>query len=414
MAKLIQLIYSSAASHLFNRRQLTDLLLKARAKNDKLGITGILLYTEGSFFQVLEGEAETVDAMFATISADDRHTQVTLILRETISSRFFGDWTMAYAQLSSEEVNVILGLNDFFHTGRSYAQLGEGRAKKLLAAFKEGRWRTKLSNIDTPVSNAYTIASVKGAETRPLGTVAAATHGTADKHWYSFAYQPIINATTGKIHSYEALVRTRDNQSAVFVFDQVAEDELPAFSEKISIDAIELAGRLGLTTKLNLNLFPSSMESSSTAISSVIEAAGRNHISPDQIIVEILEREFVRNFDQFNESINQCRSAGICLAIDDFGSGYAGLNLLADFQPEYIKLDIHLIRSIHNLGPRQAIIHGIMRACADLGIIVLAEGVETLDEYRWLKEQGIELFQGWLFAKPTFEKLPTTFEIPRQ
>jgi len=414
LANLIQLIYSSAASHVFSRKQLTDLLISARKKNDRLGITGILLYTDGSFFQVLEGEAETVDAIFKTITADDRHTQITIILREAISNRLFEDWTMAYAQLSSEEVNVILGSNDFFHTGRSYTQLGEGRAKKLLAAFKEGRWRAKLSNTNTPASNAYSIASVKGAETKPPGTAAATTHGTAGKHWYSFAYQPIINATMGTIHSYEALVRTADNQSAMFVFEKVAEDELPTFSEKISIDAIELAGKLGLATKLNLNFFPSSMESSSTAISSVIEAAGRNHISPDQIIVEILEREFVHNFDKFNESINQCRSAGICLAIDDFGSGYAGLNLLADFQPEYIKLDIHLIRSIYNMGPRQAIVHGIMRACADLGIIVLAEGVETLDEYLWLKDQGIELFQGWLFAKPTFEKLPTTFEIPRQ
>jgi EAL domain-containing protein (putative c-di-GMP-specific phosphodiesterase class I) len=94
------------------------------------------------------------------------------------------------------------------------------------------------------------------------------------------------------------------------------------------------------------------------------------------------------------------------VAIDDFGAGYSGLNLLADFQPDQIKLDMKLVRGIERHGPRQAIVRAIDQACQDLGIDVIAEGVETVEEYAWLANQGIKLFQGYLFAKPAFESFP--------
>lgn len=410
MAHLIYLVYSSAASHAFSRAQLTDLLIQARTKNEQLGITGMLLYTDGSFFQVLEGEAKTVETLFETIERDFRHTHITMILKESTPHRLFGDWTMAFAHMTPDEVNVILGSNDFFHQGESYVNLGEGRAKKLLAAFKEGRWRNKLSDTATPTSTAYAMIPVNCAVTATSDSPHHSFSG--DAQWYSFAYQPIVNITTRTIHSYEALVRTIDNRPAIHVFEKVATSDMHTFDEKIRVRAVELAGRLGLTTHLNLNFLPLSMESSPMTISSVLEAAERSDIRPDQIIIEILEKEFISDFDHFNEQINRYRASGLSFAIDDFGSGFAGLNLLADFLPEYIKLDIHLIRSINQKGPRQAIIHGIMRTCTDLGITVIAEGVETVEEYLWLKDQGIELFQGWLFAKPAFEQLVTTVQLP--
>ena len=101
MPQLIQLIYSSAAKHLFSPDELTELLQNARHKNMRHGVTGILLYTDGSFFQVLEGEETIVDDIFASISRDERHKQVTVIIREPIAKRSFGDWTMGYADISA-------------------------------------------------------------------------------------------------------------------------------------------------------------------------------------------------------------------------------------------------------------------------------------------------------------------------
>jgi EAL domain-containing protein (putative c-di-GMP-specific phosphodiesterase class I) len=100
---------------------------------------------------------------------------------------------------------------------------------------------------------------------------------------------------------------------------------------------------------------------------------------------------------------------GIKLAIDDFGAGYSGLNLLAEFQPDQVKIDMNLVRGIEKHGPRQAIVRGIAQVCVDLGIDVIAEGVETLQEFRWFEDQGIRLFQGYLFAKPAFEQFPAAF-----
>ena len=103
---------------------------------------------------------------------------------------------------------------------------------------------------------------------------------------------------------------------------------------------------------------------------------------------------------------------GQVIAIDDFGAGYAGLNLLAEFQPHLIKLDMHLVRDIHAKGPRQAIVRGLLSTCRDLGIDVIAEGIETEEEFFWLRQEGIDLFQGYLLAKPAFEQLAAEFHLP--
>jgi EAL domain-containing protein (putative c-di-GMP-specific phosphodiesterase class I) len=408
MKRLIQLIYCSAANRSFSRNELTSLLAESRRKNIQRNITGILLYSKGSFFQVLEGEAEMINALFADISRDKRHKYVTPIIREPIANRSFSDWTMGYAGISPKEVNAILGTNDFFDAGESFAQLGPGRAKKILAAFKHGRWRAKLSNTATPLS------------ARPASVPAMPMKAASDRiskpltTWYSFAFQPIINVATREIFSYEALIRGVDREPAGDVLAKVQIDQMHRFDEESRILAIELAASMGLSTHLNLNFLPLSVEASPTAITSIISAVSRCGLRPQQIVVEILEQEIINDVERFNRTINKQRGSGVRFAIDDFGAGYAGLNLLADFQPDFIKLDMHLVRGIDRKGPRQAIVRGIRRTCLDLGIDMIAEGVETYREYQWLAGEGIDLFQGRLFASPAFEKLPIDIRLPEQ
>jgi hypothetical protein len=128
----------------FRPTELDELLSKCRINNASLGITGILLFNEGSFFQVLEGEKKAVESLYEKISKDKRHNKATKIIMEPIKERSFEDWTMGYPELTSKELATIPGLNDFFTRGNSYLELGEGRAKALLSAFKEGRWRTSI------------------------------------------------------------------------------------------------------------------------------------------------------------------------------------------------------------------------------------------------------------------------------
>jgi hypothetical protein len=139
---LIQLIYASAAVQAFGPQELADLLKVSHANNARLGLTGMLLYAEGSFFQVLEGETGVVEALYGRIEGDPRHTQVTQIICEPIPRRSFDSWTMGFYRLAREELAGIAGINDFFDRDQALA-INTGRARKLLGAFRDGRWRKK-------------------------------------------------------------------------------------------------------------------------------------------------------------------------------------------------------------------------------------------------------------------------------
>jgi hypothetical protein len=145
MAALVHCIYASNETHRFEPPELIELLQKARANNAGLGITGMLLYSEGSFFQVLEGAPEVVEALFGAIGRDERHEKVTRIIFEPIPKRHFGEWTMGFASVTREELERLAGANDFFAGGQCLADLDAGRSKKLLEAFRKGRWRDRLA-----------------------------------------------------------------------------------------------------------------------------------------------------------------------------------------------------------------------------------------------------------------------------
>lgn len=145
MNQLIHLIYASAATVQFDDSELIALLSQARRYNASIDVTGMLLHCEGSFFQVLEGPESAIIALFKIISADPRHNRITTIIKEPISERAFSQWSMAFLGTSQNQVASIDGLNDFFIHGTCLADLDRGRAKKLLQAFSQGRWRQALA-----------------------------------------------------------------------------------------------------------------------------------------------------------------------------------------------------------------------------------------------------------------------------
>jgi EAL domain-containing protein (putative c-di-GMP-specific phosphodiesterase class I) len=224
---------------------------------------------------------------------------------------------------------------------------------------------------------------------------------------FTFAFQPIVDTSTREVLSYEALIRGPGNEPAYQILKQVSSDRLFAFDQKVRAQAIDLAMRLQLKCHLNINFLPRSVETSPESILTTLEAAGRANLPAKRIVLEVVEGEIIHDHSRFTALINSYRGLGLKVAIDDFGAGYSGLNLLADFQPDQVKLDMQLIRGIERHGPRQSIVRAIHGICIELGIDVIAEGVETKEEYGWLTSQGIHLFQGYLFAKPAFEHFPT-------
>jgi hypothetical protein len=143
--KEILLAYSSQAIRHFESRDLVDLLTLARVNNERLGVSGMLLYIDGSFFQVLEGDEELLHALYKKIECDKRHAKVIKLIEEPIDKRTFSNWSMGYAKATRAELATIPGLNDFFARGSSFNELEPGRARFLLEAFREGKWRRQLS-----------------------------------------------------------------------------------------------------------------------------------------------------------------------------------------------------------------------------------------------------------------------------
>jgi EAL domain-containing protein (putative c-di-GMP-specific phosphodiesterase class I) len=222
----------------------------------------------------------------------------------------------------------------------------------------------------------------------------------------SFAFQPIADINSHSVFAYEALVRGLDGRSASQVFATVEPSGLYEFDHEARMAATALAARLGLQTKLSLNLLPGSLDALPRCLDDLMGRAMEVGVASEQLLLELTEGEVIQRPKEFIGILNRYRAQGVRLAIDDFGAGYSGLNLLADFQPDLIKLDMHLVRDIDRAGPRQAIARGILQVCDDLGIEVIAEGIETIGEYRWFKRVGVRLFQGYLLGRPIFETLP--------
>ncbi len=142
---LIHLIYVSTATEDFSQAMLSELLQVARKNNRALNVTGMLLFHENSFFQILEGEKSNVERLYTTISHDKRHNDVIQIISETIPARSFPDWSMGLSVITSKDLDTIVGFNDFFAAGECFKNLNPGRAKKLLKAYAQGFWRKTIT-----------------------------------------------------------------------------------------------------------------------------------------------------------------------------------------------------------------------------------------------------------------------------
>ena len=389
---LILVIYTSAATQYFDPNTLLALLEKARAKNASLGVTGMLLFENGSFFQILEGPEAAVDSIYKTIAQDDRHERVVTIIREPIAKRAFAEWTMGLSGVSLQELDEIVGLNDFFTSGKSFDGTNPGRAKKLLDAFRQGRWRSKVS-YTLPVSS---IPAVPRPE----------QSGATPTPKFSFAFQPIIAASESEVVGYEAYLCGPNNESFNEILPTIGEREWTCFDTAGRVKAIDLAAQLGVKCNLHLNFMARHLSDARGAIRSTLEAAKRHHLEPSRLVLEIDQERLIGEPTEIGKIIEEYRGAGLRISINHFGTGRAGLNLLEPLRPEMISLSENLVKGIASNGSRQAILRGILQTCNDLGIDLIAKNIEQIDDYHWLRDEGVNFFQGNLIAKEGFEELP--------
>ena len=234
----------------------------------------------------------------------------------------------------------------------------------------------------------------------------ACREGQALNFPISMAFQPICDLQNRRVFAHEALVRGPQGEPAGSLLQQVDADNLYAFDQACRVKAVEWGARLNLPGLLSINFMPNAVYQAETCIRATLEAAARFGFPLERIIFEVTEQEQVLDIEHLLQILYAYRKQGFKTAIDDFGSGYAGLDLLADFQPDLLKLDMELIRGIDQDSVRQVLVDGTLQMCRRLGVDVIAEGVETREELAVLKDMGIQLFQGYLLARPGFESLP--------
>ncbi len=232
---------------------------------------------------------------------------------------------------------------------------------------------------------------------------------------FSMAFQPIYDVEKAAVWGYEALIRGLAGEGASAMLSQVRPEQKYRFDQACRVKAIELAARLFSPREnwhLSINFMPNAVYEPAACLRATLAAARKHRFPRDGIMFEFTEDEHVMDPAHLRAIIAEYRLHGFLTAIDDFGAGYAGLSLLADFQPDLIKVDMKLVRGINASRARQVIVAGLAEMARALGILVLAEGVETAAEFETLKDLRISLFQGYFFGRPAFEAvLPVALRI---
>lgn len=235
-------------------------------------------------------------------------------------------------------------------------------------------------------------------------------------------YQPIIASESYSIYAFEALCRLQ----APNPFGTIEELFTQAMKHKYSLEldmkcrenAICIASEQNiqrLNALLFINICPSSLLHPDHNTGSTEYFAQKCNMEKSNIVLEITEQEAVSNYRLFDKAIHHYRDRGFKIAIDDFGSGYGGLKMLSIIEPDYVKIDRHFFKDREKSHINYTLIDAISTACHRIGIDVIAEGIETEEDYLVCRELGINLMQGYYFAKPAEEIIETvkTSHLPK-
>ncbi|MEQ6887166.1 EAL domain-containing protein [Halomonas sp. CS7] len=222
---------------------------------------------------------------------------------------------------------------------------------------------------------------------------------------FTMAFQPIVDIREARVTTYEALVRGPGGESAWSVLSQVSDDLLYRFDQACRVRAIELASRLGLRQKLSINFLPNAVYEPEACIQATLEVCRRVGWPTERLVFEFTETERVSDRRHLHRIIESYRSMGFTTALDDFGNGYANLDLLTDLKPDRLKIDRELLMGCDRDTRRQALIRAMKGLGDALGLLLIAEGVETRAEALWLARLGITRQQGYYFARPAVESL---------
>jgi EAL domain-containing protein (putative c-di-GMP-specific phosphodiesterase class I) len=220
----------------------------------------------------------------------------------------------------------------------------------------------------------------------------------------SAAFQPIVDATSLEIFAHEGLLRLPpgspiDGPADLFRIARDT-DTLPNADLAARRTIITAAANQRFDTNLFINFMPSSIYDASSCLRSTISALEDLGVASERIVFEVVESDEVADVSHLLATLAVYRRAGFRVALDDLGSGFASLNLLHALKPDFIKLDMQLVRDVDREPFKAMLAAKLIEAARALGMGVIAEGVERPGEWTWLRDHGATYVQGYFFAKP--------------
>jgi EAL domain-containing protein (putative c-di-GMP-specific phosphodiesterase class I)/CheY-like chemotaxis protein len=232
-------------------------------------------------------------------------------------------------------------------------------------------------------------------EPDPSGQSTSRVLRVLEDEGFGMVFQPIVDLSDGGIAGYEALTRFRDNE-------QASPEALFTEAEGVGL-GLELELATARRALEHLSQFPSSSflsvnasprTAASTRFLRLISGCG------DRVVLEITEHAPVPDYLRLNQALSRLRSEGVRVAVDDAGAGFAGLNHVLQLEPEFVKLDIALIRGIDQDETRRAVASALLEVAEAVGSTVVAEGIERERELQALRELGVSLGQGFHLVPP--------------
>ena len=219
-------------------------------------------------------------------------------------------------------------------------------------------------------------------------------------------FQPIVHAATpDRLFAHEALLRGIGQDGARIaagpILDLAREAGLLFQLDLLARrTAIREAATREIGGKIFINFNPTAIYDPAFCLRSTVAAIDAAGIARDRIVFEVTESDRTQDLGHLQRILHYYRDAGFAVALDDFGSGYSSLNLLHQLRPDYLKLDIELIRDVHHDPYKALIARKILEAARELDLQTVAEGIEVPAELAWAQEHGADYLQGYLLGRP--------------
>lgn len=220
-------------------------------------------------------------------------------------------------------------------------------------------------------------------------------------------FQPIVEAGDpgGEVFAYECLLRGLDaDGDLVNPGDMFEEAEAAGLlfnlDREARVTAIRRAAEYGVESNIFINFNPTSIYDPTYCLRSTMKVFEEVELRPEKVVFEITEGQRVKDVRDLLNIVDFYRDAGFRIALDDLGAGYNSLSLLSKLRPDFVKLDIDLVRDVGVDPYKTKVADKILEMANSLNVAVVAEGVESVQEYDWLNEHGADYLQGYLFARP--------------